>query len=374
MKDERITKLAARLIHHSIQLQPKERILIRGHINTKPLLKELIDEIYRVGAYPYIELEDDEISRHLLQGNVKEQLDTSSQWALKKYTDIDAVIIITSEENDVEMTDVPIERQRIQGEAMNSPTLFYVNNRRWVLLKYPTNASAQKAGMNFDRYQDFLFKVCTMDYGKMEAALKPLKQLMEGTDKVRIVSPGTDLTFSIKGMPAIICAGKKNLPDGEVFTAPIKESVNGRISFNAPTTYEGITFSDMELNIEKGKIIKAISNQPAKMNRILDIDEGSRFIGEFAIGINPYILEPMDDTLFDEKISGSLHLALGLAYGEADNGNRSSIHWDMVLIQRPEYGGGDIYFDDVLIRRDGIFILPELHALNPNSLKQSLFY
>ncbi|CAH0246445.1 Aminopeptidase 2 [Peribacillus sp. Bi96] len=369
MKDERITKLAAMLIHHSIRLQPKERILIRGHINTKPLLKELIDETYRVGAYPYVELEDDEISRHLLLGNVKEQLDTSSEWALKKYTDIDAVIIITGEENDGEMTDVPVERHRLQGEAMNSSTLFYVNNRRWVLLNYPTNASAQKAGMSFSRYEDFLLNVCTMDYGKMEEALKPLKQLMERTDKVRIISPGTDLTFSIKGMPAIICAGKKNLPDGEVFTAPLKESVNGRITFNTPTTYEGITFSGIELTFRKGKIMKAISNRHSKMHEILDIDEGSRFIGEFAIGINPYILEPMDDTLFDEKISGSLHLALGLAYDEADNGNRSSIHWDMVLIQRPEYGGGDIYFDDVLIRRDGVFILPELRALNPNLLK-----
>jgi aminopeptidase len=168
---------------------------------------------------------------------------------------------------------------------------------------------------------------------------------MQRTDKVRIVSPRTDLTFSIKGMPAVICAGKKNLPDGEVFTAPIKDSLNGRISFNTPTTYEGITFSDIELNLKKGKIIKATSNRDPEMNQILNIDEGSRFIGEFAIGINPYILEPMD------------------------NGNRSSIHWDMVLIQRPEYGGGDIYFDDVLIRRDGFFVLPELHALNPNSLK-----
>lgn len=369
MKDERITKLAARLVHHSIQLQPKERILIRGHINTKPLLKELIDEIYRVGAYPYVELEDDEISRHLLLGNVKEQLDTASQWAMKKYTDIDAVIIITGEENNAEMTDVPIERHRLQGEAMNSPTLFYVNNRRWVLLNYPTKASAQKAGMTFNRYEDFLLDVCTMDYGKMEAALKPLKHLMQRTDKVRIVSPRTDLIFSIKGMPAVICAGKKNLPDGEVFTASIKDSLNGRISFNTATTYEGITFSDIELNLKKGKIIKATSNRDPEMNQILNIDEGSRFIGEFAIGINPYILEPMDDILFDEKISGSLHLALGLAYDEADNGNRSSIHWDMVLIQRPEYGGGDIYFDDVLIRRDGFFVLPELHALNPNSLK-----
>ncbi|MFB7638658.1 aminopeptidase [Peribacillus butanolivorans] len=369
MKDKRITKLAERLIHYSVQLQPKERILIRGYINMKPLLKELIDETYRIGAYPYVELEDDEISRHLLKGNVKEQLETLSQWTLRKYTDIDAIIIISGEENDAELADVPAERHRLYGEAMKSSTLFYVNNRRWVLLNYPTVRLAQRAGMSFRKYEDFLLNVCTMDYGKMEVALKPLKQLMERTEKVRIVSPGTNLTFSIKGMPAVICAGKNNLPDGEVFTAPVKESVHGRVAFNTPSTYQGITFRDIVLTIQKGKITKAVSNQNSKMNEILDVDEGSRFIGEFALGINPYILEPMDDILFDEKICGSLHLTPGQAYQEADNGNRSSTHWDMVLIQRPEYGGGDIYFDDILIRRDGIFMLPELSALNPNLLK-----
>ncbi|MFJ7754497.1 aminopeptidase [Peribacillus muralis] len=368
MKDERMTRLAAKLLHHSVRLQPKERILIRGHINTKPLMKELIDEAYRVGAYPYVELEDDEISRHLLRGNVKEQLATSSQWALKKYTDIDALIIINGDECAVDMAAVPIEMHRLQGEMLHAATLFYVNNRRWVLLNYPTSASAQMACMSFDKYEDFLLNVCTMDYGKMESALKPLKQLMESTDKVRIVSPGTDLSFSIKGMPAIICAGKKNLPDGEVFSAPVRESVNGMISFNVPTIYEGTAFSDVKLILEKGKIIKAVSNHMHKMNEILNMDEGSRFIGEFAIGVNPYILKPMGDILFDEKISGSLHLAVGDAYVEADNGNRSSIHWDLVLIQRPEYGGGDIYFDDVLIRSDGLFVLPKLLGLNPDSL------
>ncbi|MFD9628038.1 aminopeptidase [Peribacillus muralis] len=369
MKDERIKKLADRLLHHSIRLQPKERLLIRGHINSKPLLKELIDEAYRIGAYPYVELEDDEISRHLLQGNVKEQLDTSSQWALKKYTDIDAVIVISGEGSAVDMSDIPVEKHRLQGEMMHTATLFYVNNRRWVLLNYPNNASAQKAGMSFDRYEDFLLSVCTMDYGKMEEALKPLKRLMERTDKVKVVSPGTDLSFSIKGMPAIICAGKKNLPDGEVFTAPLRDSINGTIAFNAPSIYEGAAFSGVELTLQKGKVTNAVSDHSIKMNEILDIDEGSRFIGEFAIGINPYILQPMGDILFDEKISGSLHMAIGAAYDEADNGNRSSIHWDMVLIQRPDYGGGDIYFDDVLIRRDGLFVLPDLLALNPNSLE-----
>ncbi len=365
-KDLRITQLAVKLIHHSIRLKPKERILIRGHIQTKPLMKELIDEVYRVGAFPYVELEETEISRHLLRGNVKEQLATSAQWALKKYTDIDALIIIAGDES---ATDVPVEMHRLQGEMMHPATLFYVNNRRWVLLNYPTSTSAQKAGMSFGKYEDFLLNVCTMDYGKMEAASEPLKHLMERTDKVKIISPGTDLSFSIKGMPAISCAGKNNLPDGEVFTAPLRKSVNGTISFNVPTAYEGTSFSNIQLTLEKGEVINAVSDHMNKMNEILNIDEGSRFVGEFGIGINSCIVKPMGDILFDEKISGSLHLAMGAAYDEADNGNHSSIHWDMVLIQRPEYGGGDIYFDDVLIRRDGLFVLPELHDLNPDSME-----
>lgn len=252
---------------------------------------------------------------------------------------------------------------------MKTSTLFFVNNRRWVMLNFPTINLAKKSGMSFDQYEDFLLNVCTLDYSKMERAMKPLKEWMERTDQVRILSPGTDLTFSIKNIPAVICAGKNNLPDGEVFTAPVKESVNGTISFNTSSAYHGNVFQDITLSLQEGKIMKATSNQSDKMNRLLDGDEGSRYIGEFALGVNPYIMAPVGDILFDEKISGSLHLATGQAYQEADNGNRSSSHWDMVLIQRPEYGGGAIYFDDELIRKDGLFVPPELCDLNPNHLK-----
>ena len=369
MKDERLTKLAERLIHHSLRLQAKERVLIRGPIAAKALLKELIDEAYRMGAYPYAELEDDEITSHLLRGNVKEQLDTLSEWNYKKYEDVDAVIIVSGEGSEERGAIVPPERYHLQEDAMKSSTLFFVNHRRWVLLNFPTIGSAKKAGMSFEQYEDFLLNVCTMDYRKMERAMKPLKEWMERTDRVRILSPGTDLTFSIKNIPAVICAGKNNLPDGEVFTAPVKDSVNGTISFNTSSAYQGDVFHDITLSFQAGKIVKATSNQPDKMNRLLDGDEGARYVGEFAMGVNPYILEPMGDILFDEKISGSLHLATGQAYQEADNENRSSLHWDMVLIQRPEYGGGNIYFDDILIRKDGLFVPPELCHLNPEQLK-----
>jgi aminopeptidase len=192
---------------------------------------------------------------------------------------------------------------------------------------------------------------------------------MDKTDKVRIVSPNTDLRFSIKGIGAVKCDGKFNIPDGEVFTAPIKDSVNGTIKYNAISQYMGHTFTDVELSFRDGKIVDAESSGNSnKLNEILDTDNGARYIGEFAIGFNPYILDPMNDILFDEKIAGSLHFTPGQAYEDADNWNRSSIHWDLVLIQRPEYGGGEIWFDDRLIRKDGIFVIPELEALNPENL------
>ncbi|MFJ5622649.1 aminopeptidase [Peribacillus loiseleuriae] len=369
MRDERLNKLAKLLLTHSIKLKAGERVLIRGHYNAKPLMKELIDETYKLGAYPYIDIMDDELNRHLALGYEKEQLETLASWMMKKYEDTDAVIIAYGEENDAELSEIPAEKHRIRGEAMKKPTFFYVNNRRWVLLNYPTMGLAQKAGMSLSRFEDFLLEVSTADYEKMDLAMQPLKQLMEHTDRVRLVSPGTDLSFSIKGIPAVVCAGANNIPDGEVFTAPVKESVNGTITFNTPCPYQGITFRNVSLTFKEGKLIEAKSDQTEKMNEIFDTDAGARYIGEFAIGVNPFITEPMGDILFDEKICGSLHFTPGEAYEEADNGNRSSIHWDMVLIQRPEYGGGEIYFDDVCIRKDGLFTLPELEGLNPDQLK-----
>jgi aminopeptidase len=228
---------------------------------------------------------------------------------------------------------------------------------------------AQLAEMSIEGFEDFYFDVCNLDYSKMSKAMDPLQQLMERTDKVRITGNGTDLAFSIKGLPAIKCDGKMNIPDGEIFTAPVINSVNGRLSYNTPAVYQGYTFENISLQFENGKIVEATANNTEKINKILDTDEGSRFIGEFALGVNPFITKPMKDTLFDEKIDGSFHFTPGSAYDECDNGNKSAVHWDLVCIQRPDYGGGEIYFDDVLVRKDGRFVLPELFALNPENLK-----
>jgi aminopeptidase len=239
-----------------------------------------------------------------------------------------------------------------------------VKKTKWVVLRWPTASMAQLASMSTAGFEDFYFEVCTLDYRKLQPGMRALRTLLQKTDRVEIKGPGTDLRFSVKGIPAIICGGDRNIPDGEVFTAPVKNSVEGYVTFNAPTIYQGTGFDGIRLQFRNGKIIEAASNQTEKLNTILDSDRGARYIGEFSLGFNPYILQPMRDILFDEKIAGSFHFTPGQAYEEADNGNRSQVHWDMVSIQRPDYGGGEIYFDGKLIRRDGDFLPKPLRSLN----------
>jgi aminopeptidase len=223
--------------------------------------------------------------------------------------------------------------------------------------------------MSTEAFEDFFFKVCTLDYRRLQPGMKALKALMEKTDKVQIKGPGTDLRFSIKGISAIVCGGDRNIPDGEVFSCPVKDSVQGHVTFNAPSIYQSTPFDNIRLDFRDGKIVEATSNQTKKLNAVLDSDAGARYIGEFSLGCNPHIMHPMRDILFDEKIAGSFHFTPGQAYQEADNGNRSQVHWDMVSIQRKDYGGGEIYFDGKLVRRDGEFLPRALRSLNWKNFK-----
>ncbi len=222
--------------------------------------------------------------------------------------------------------------------------------------------------MSSEAFEDFCLAVSTLDYARMDKAMDPLVELMARTDRVRVTAPGTDLTFSIKGIPIQKAAGTNNVPDGEVFTAPVRDSANGTIFYNTPSLEDGTTYERVRFTFKDGKIVDADANEREKLLKMLDTDEGARYLGEFALGMNPLIKRPMKDTLYDEKIMGSLHLTPGRAYEDADNGNRSGVHWDLVLIQTPEWGGGEIWFDDVLVRKDGRFVLPELEGLNPENL------
>ncbi len=368
--DPRVKELSELLTSYSCDLQEGEKVLIdyEGEC-CKPLVRQLIKDAYKLGAKPYVNHRDGAILREILLGADEEQIKFLDEYQLYQMKGMDAYIAIRAGENTSELSDVPSEKLNMYYK-LTSPTLDYrVNKTKWVVLRYPNASMAQLANKSQEAFEDFYFDVCTLDYKKMSAAMDPLVELMNKTDKVRIIGPGTDLEFSIKGIPAVKCDGLRNIPDGEVYTAPVKDSMNGVISYNTFSEEQGFTYENIKFEIENGKIVKATANDTERINALLDTDEGARYFGEFAIGVHPYILEPMKDTLFDEKIAGSFHLTPGMCYEDAENGNSSAVHWDLVMIQRPEFGGGEIWFDDCLIRKDGLFVIDELKGLNPENLK-----
>ncbi|MDR1495668.1 MAG: aminopeptidase [Clostridiales Family XIII bacterium] len=368
--DERINKLARNLVGYSCEVKKGENVLISYEGDSaKPLVRQIIKEVYAAGGLPFAEIRDSQVTRELLLGATDNQLGFMNDYNLYQMKGMDAYIAVRAGDNTSELSDVPPELLNLYYKTMR-PTLDYrVNHTKWVVLRYPNASMAQLAGASREAFEDFYFDVCNLDYSKMSVAMDALVALMEKTDEVRITGPGTDLSFSIKGIPAIKCAGEKNIPDGEVYTAPVKDSMNGRVSYNTPSEEQGFTFENIVFEVEDGRIVSAEANDTERINKLLDTDEGARCFGEFALGVNPYILRPMKDTLFDEKISGSIHLTPGAAYEDAFNGNKSAVHWDLVLIQRADYGGGEIYFDGRLIRKDGVFVAPELEGLNPENLK-----
>lgn len=371
MKDPRIQKLAKNLINYSVQLQPGEKVLIENFGLQRELVTALVKEAYEAGGYPFVTLKDAAVDRSLLMGAQEEQYEMMADFEARKMEQMDAYIGLRSGDNINEQSDVPDDKMRIHGNTIGKKVHreIRVPKKKWVVLRYPTSSMAQLAKMSTEAFEDFYFDVCNLDYSKMDAAMDSLADLMNRTDCVRLTGEGTDLTFSIKDIPAVKCAGRLNIPDGEVYSAPVKDSVNGVISYNTPSPYNGFTFENVKLTFKDGKIVEAEANDSDRINKIFDTDEGARYVGEFAIGVNPFIQHPMQDILFDEKIDGSFHFTPGECYEDAYNGNHSNIHWDMVMIQRPEYGGGEIYFDDVLIRKDGRFVIPELEGLNPENLK-----
>lgn len=371
MVDERIKKLAYNLVNYSCRVQKGEKVLIDTSCVDDMIVECLIDEVYNAGGLPYVDSSRPCVSRVLQSRITKEQVEDMTEWDSMRMRNMQAYIAIRGTDNAVESTDVPQDKKDL-WQSIYSKQVHHdlrVKHTKWVVLRYPTPSFAQMAGMSTRAFEDFYFNVCNLDYGKMDHAMDAAKKLMDKTDRVHIKGPDTDLTFSIKGIGSVKCSGNMNIPDGEIYSAPVIDSVNGRITFNTPSLEQGFKFEHVSLLFEKGVIVDATANDTKRLNNILDTDPGARRVGEFSLGVNPYILDPMCDILFDEKISGSLHFTPGSCYEDADNGNQSAVHWDMVLIQTPEYGGGEIWFDDVLIRKDGRFVLPELECLNPENLK-----
>ena len=372
MRDERLEKLAAVLLGHSLKLQPGDVVQVRAGMSAMPLVESLYRRARDLNIFLLVQWQHDAISRlgfDLLdtqRESSEKFLELTNRWELERSADIAAYLTIRSQENDKEMNGVDPELLKMAARASEAVSDRIINQRQWALFYWPTAGQAQNAGMPYEKWFDHVLEVCLIDYEKLYQAEQALARRMENADQVRIKAPGTDLSFSIKGLPAVCCYGIRNLPDGEVYTAPVRDSVEGRITYNVPSNQWGHTFNQISFTFENGKIVKCdCSGRTDLLEQILDSDEGARYIGEFSFGVNPLLREPMGSTLFDEKICGSIHLTPGRAYAKADNGNRSSLHWDLIQIQRPEYGGGEIYFDHELIRRDGLFLPEDLLLLNP---------
>ncbi|MFY9924798.1 MAG: aminopeptidase [Opitutaceae bacterium] len=366
--DTRFTELAEGLIGYSTALKKGERVLIDAFDVPDAMVIALVRAARSRGAYPFVQIHRARITRELSIGAEEAQFASHAEVELLRMKQMDAYIALRGSDNIFEASDIPSASVQLVSRLMKPVIDRRVNKTKWVVLRWPTPAMAQQASMSTEAFEDFYFRVCTLDYARMKPGMKALQELMAATDQVRLTGPGTDLRFSIKGIGAKECGGRYNIPDGEVFSCPVRDSVEGVVQYNAPTVYLGSSFDNIRLTFRKGRIVEATSNNTRKLNQILDSDEGARYVGEFALGFNPHILEPMRDILFDEKIAGSFHFTPGQAYEECGNGNRSQVHWDMVCIQRPEYGGGEIHFDGKLVRKDGLFVPKSLHKLNPEYL------
>jgi aminopeptidase len=370
MRDPRNARLARVVVEHSTQLERGETVLIEAFDVQDGLVLDLVDAAHERGAHPIVYLRSNAVNRALIARATERQLEIQAEVELAQMKHAQAYVGVRGADNSSELSDVPADRMALHSRIVAHPVHldYRVNHTRWVVLRYPTPSMAQMANMSTEAFEDFFYRVCTLDYGRMAGAMQPLERLMSRTDRVHLKGPGTDLKFSIKGIGVVPCEGRRNLPDGECFTAPVRDSVSGTITYNTPSLYLGTTYDRLSFTFEGGRIVRATGDPQDRLDQLLATDEGARFIGEFSLGFNPFILTPMKDTLFDEKIAGSLHFTPGQAYGIADNGNRSQIHWDLVLIQRPEYGGGEVWFDGELVRKDGRFVLPELQELNPERL------
>lgn len=364
--DHRIQKLSDIIVNYSIKVKENDRVLIQYESNEcNTLVKCLIKDIYKNKGIPFVKYLDNELSSLILQESNSNTIDEMVKMKTYEVDNFDCFIRICYTQNEYEDANIPSNIRKELGSKSQKIDDIRINERRWVLLNYPSLIDAYKAHMKYDDFYNYSLDVMTVDYKKMNELIKPLKELMEKTDKVRIVGPNTDLTFSIKGMPAIPCSGNANIPDGELYTAPVKNSVNGFITYNTPSPYHGNIFNNIRLEFKDGQIVNCSTTEHEDLlKEIFNTDEGARYIGEFSLGLNPMITKPMGDILYDEKIMGSLHFTPGRCYDDCNNGNISSIHWDLVLIQTEEYGGGEIYFDDVLIRKDGKFTLSNLKQLN----------
>ena len=369
MKDPRIRKMAKQVIEYSVHLQPGEKVLIDIWDEAYDFAEELVGAAQEAGGQPFVNLQSLSLNCRLIMNATEESMEAWYKYENFRMEDMDAYIVVRKNHNNKTYEGIPAEKMRLYNKYYGK--LHYgtrITNTKWCVLRYPNDSFAQSAGMSTQELEDYFFENCCLNYRRMNELAAPLNDLMMRTDQIAIKAPGTELTFSIKGCCKPPACGIFNIPCGETGMPIIPESANGRISYNLPSFFQNTLFEDISLTLKDGKIVEARSNHTERMNEILDTDPNARRIGEFAMGFNPYITRPINDTLFDEKMAMTMHFTPG----NDSIYNPSAIHWDIVTSHAREMGGGEIYADGVLIRKDGLFVLDELKQLNPRELKKEL--
>ena len=367
MSDPRVEKLADVLVNYSVAIRPGDRVLIQGSPIAEPLLKATLVKVLQAGGYPLSFVRLPGMNALTFQHSSDEQLKHVPEPLKIAVETYDASISLMSSENTKALTNVPPEKMVLSSQAQRDimKTVMQRSAKgefRWVGTLYPTNAYAQDAEMSLSEYEDFVYGACLpeMDdpvgyWKSFSLWQQKIVDWLAGKETIRVAGPDVDLRMRISDRVFINCDGKKNMPDGEVFTGPVETAVNGQVRFTYPACYRGREVEEVRLWFENGQVVKATaSKNEAFLHTMLDTDEGARRLGEFAFGLNPGIQRFTKNILFDEKIGGTVHMALGAAYPETGGVNHSAIHWDMICDLRR---GGEVYVDGVLFAKDGEVVI-----------------
>lgn len=366
MADSRLQKMAQVLVYYSLKIQPGDKLSITAYDIAAPLIREVYREAIRAGAHVFPRISIDGLKQIELQESKHEQLAYVSEYDVFLRDYFDAELSIWSEQNTKDMGKVdPIcmaKKREAQAPLFNrSLERMGKGEMRWCGTLFPTHAYAQDAGMSLHDFEDFVYKACLLDlddpissWRKVHAQQQRIADFLSQHDEIHIVAPGTDITYRVGGRKWINCAGRENLPDGEIFSCPIEHEVNGTVLFSYPAVYDGKSVDDVRLTFSAGKVVESCAGRGLDfLNAMLNTDTGARFLGEAAFGLNYNIKEFTGETLFDEKIGGTMHMALGASLPEAGGVNKSGIHWDMVCDLRE----GRVYADGQLCYEHGQFII-----------------
>lgn len=365
--DPRIERLAKLLVHYSLKLKKGQLVKIRGEVVALPLIQALYEEALQAGAYPYTDILNTAEDEYFLKNANADQMKYISPLSRMEINKIDAYVSIWGAANTQFLSGVDPKRQAMR--AKNTSSLFGTLLKRiasgslkWVGTQYPTQADAQQAEMSLCDYEDFVYRAGHVHrpnpekhWKKIETEQRRLVKILNRTKKLHVRAGETDLTMNVTGRPWVSCHGTENFPDGEIFTSPLEDSMEGRIHFTLPAFYHGRRVDDVRLDFKKGKVVSdSASKNEDYLKAMLNSDKGARYVGEFAIGTNYEIKNATGNTLFDEKIGGTCHVAVGAGLGESGGKNKSSIHWDMVCDLRKN---GEIKADGKVIYRKGKFVI-----------------